>query len=192
MVYFQTKYPNLSNFWRVLQWKIVYFMDIWSILQPFGICCGNSVYFSPFWYVVPRKIWQPWVTLPSTVFRHPSQTDFEADVGTLRGRLPEPPPPSSVCYVHIGEKTQKSVSHNFFRIGNFLPLGIHGKGPTNCGLTFRPGAMPVIHWRRKRRRNILSRSTTCVPGHEIPYPTCKSVIKFHTQIWILLPRYKTS
>jgi hypothetical protein len=21
---------------------------------------GHLVYFSPFWYVVPRKIWQPW------------------------------------------------------------------------------------------------------------------------------------
>jgi hypothetical protein len=31
----------------------VYFTDIWYILWLFGI-------FSPFWYVVPRKIWQPW------------------------------------------------------------------------------------------------------------------------------------
>jgi hypothetical protein len=30
-----------------------YFMVIWYILRPFGI-------FSLFWYVVPRKIWQPW------------------------------------------------------------------------------------------------------------------------------------
>jgi hypothetical protein len=38
-------------------------------LWPFGICilyhlvyvlCGHLVYFPPFWYVVPRKIWQPW------------------------------------------------------------------------------------------------------------------------------------
>jgi hypothetical protein len=30
---------------------LVYFMAIWYILWPFGI-------FFPFWYVVPRKIWQ--------------------------------------------------------------------------------------------------------------------------------------
>jgi hypothetical protein len=53
-IYFQTKNPNLSKFWRALQWKkLVYFMDIWSF-------CGNLVYFYPFWYVVLREIWQPW------------------------------------------------------------------------------------------------------------------------------------
>jgi hypothetical protein len=31
---------------------LVYFMVIWYILWSFGI-------FFPFWYVVPRKIWQP-------------------------------------------------------------------------------------------------------------------------------------
>jgi hypothetical protein len=50
--YFQTKNPNLGKFRRVLQRKIlVYFIPIWSILRPFGI---------GIWYVVPRKIWQPW------------------------------------------------------------------------------------------------------------------------------------
>jgi hypothetical protein len=49
-----TKNPNLGKFWRVLQWKIlVYFMTT------FGLFCGHLVYFSPFWFVVPRKIWQP-------------------------------------------------------------------------------------------------------------------------------------
>jgi hypothetical protein len=43
----------LSNqkfqFGRVLLWKIwVYFMTIWSILWPLGICCGNWAYFSLF------------------------------------------------------------------------------------------------------------------------------------------------
>jgi hypothetical protein len=33
MVDFRTKNPNLGNFWRVLQWKmLVYFMDSWCIL----------------------------------------------------------------------------------------------------------------------------------------------------------------
>jgi hypothetical protein len=68
MVCFHTKNPNLGTFWRVLQWKmLVYFMDTWSILRSivicilltFGIVRGNLVYFPPFWYFVPRKIWQP-------------------------------------------------------------------------------------------------------------------------------------
>jgi hypothetical protein len=32
--------------------RLVYFVVIWSILWSFGI-------FDQFWYVVPRKIWQP-------------------------------------------------------------------------------------------------------------------------------------
>jgi hypothetical protein len=47
---------------------LVYFMLIWYILLPFGTFCGHLVcfiyglfgIFSPFWYVAPRKIWQPW------------------------------------------------------------------------------------------------------------------------------------
>jgi hypothetical protein len=35
--------------------------DVWSILRPFGIPCGHLVYLFPFGYVVPRKIWQPWL-----------------------------------------------------------------------------------------------------------------------------------
>jgi hypothetical protein len=38
---------------------LVYFTDIGNILWAFGIFCGNLVYFSPFWYSGPRKIWQP-------------------------------------------------------------------------------------------------------------------------------------
>jgi hypothetical protein len=30
------------------------------ILLTFCIVRGNLVYFSPFWYLAPRKIWQPW------------------------------------------------------------------------------------------------------------------------------------
>jgi hypothetical protein len=49
----------------ILYGHLVYFMDIWYILRQFGI-------FSPFWYVVPRKIWQPWLvrnlTQKKTVF----------------------------------------------------------------------------------------------------------------------------
>jgi hypothetical protein len=30
------------------------------MLWPFGIFYGHLVYFSPFWHVAPKKIWQPW------------------------------------------------------------------------------------------------------------------------------------
>jgi hypothetical protein len=40
---------------------LVNFTANWYILWTFGIICGILVYiFSPFWCVVPRKIWQPW------------------------------------------------------------------------------------------------------------------------------------
>jgi hypothetical protein len=42
---------------------LVYFTAIGNILLPFGIFCGNWVYFSPSWYFGPRKIWQPWIGL---------------------------------------------------------------------------------------------------------------------------------
>jgi hypothetical protein len=49
MVYFQTKNTNSGKFWRDWQWMLlVYFMDIWSILQPFGIFCGTLVHFARF------------------------------------------------------------------------------------------------------------------------------------------------
>jgi hypothetical protein len=35
-------------------------MAILYNLRRFGIFCNNLEYFYPFWYVVPRKIWQPW------------------------------------------------------------------------------------------------------------------------------------
>jgi hypothetical protein len=61
MVFFQTKNPHLGKFWRVLQWKLlVYFMPIWYILY------GHLPYFMAIWYIVLlwyvllRKIWQPW------------------------------------------------------------------------------------------------------------------------------------
>jgi hypothetical protein len=49
---------------------LVYFTNIWSILRPFGLFYDHLVYFMvvwyiycfPFWYVVLRKIWQPWST----------------------------------------------------------------------------------------------------------------------------------
>jgi hypothetical protein len=68
MADFQTKNPNLGQFWWDLQvameaigvfcGNLVYFMVIWYILWQFGIFYGYLVYFFPFWDVVPRKIWQ--------------------------------------------------------------------------------------------------------------------------------------
>jgi hypothetical protein len=39
---------------------LVYFMAIWSILFPFGMFYGHFGRFFSCWYVVSRKIWQPW------------------------------------------------------------------------------------------------------------------------------------
>jgi hypothetical protein len=84
MVYLHTKNQNLGIFWRALEgkmlvnimaiwyryisskwYKMVYFITIWCIflsvgifLRSFGIFGGHLVLFSPFWYVVPRKIRQ--------------------------------------------------------------------------------------------------------------------------------------
>jgi hypothetical protein len=38
---------------------LVYFTAIGKMLWSFGIFWGHLVYFSPFWHVVPRRIWQP-------------------------------------------------------------------------------------------------------------------------------------
>jgi hypothetical protein len=72
MIYFQTQNSNLGKFCRLFQWKMfVYFWTFGlpychfiffvAILVPFGI-------FFPFWYVVPRKIWQPWASIGWFVF----------------------------------------------------------------------------------------------------------------------------
>jgi hypothetical protein len=58
---------------------LVDFMAIRSILLPFRMFYCHLVYFvvilvyiSPFWYVVPRKIWQPW--FESVFNEHPHCT----------------------------------------------------------------------------------------------------------------------
>jgi hypothetical protein len=35
---------------------LVYFTAIGNILWPFGIFCGNLVYFPPFWYFGPKNL----------------------------------------------------------------------------------------------------------------------------------------
>jgi hypothetical protein len=64
MVYFQTKKSQL-----------IYFMAIWYILRPFGMCYEYLVHFVFIWYIlsgsgvydfygfryhIARKIWHPW------------------------------------------------------------------------------------------------------------------------------------
>jgi hypothetical protein len=52
MVYFQTKSPNLGNFWRTLDWKmLIYFIAIWNILWIFGIFYDHKVQFVILWYI---------------------------------------------------------------------------------------------------------------------------------------------
>jgi hypothetical protein len=51
-----TIYGHLIQFRYV---HLVYFVAIWYIVWTFGIFCGNWVCFSPYWYIVKRKIWQP-------------------------------------------------------------------------------------------------------------------------------------
>jgi hypothetical protein len=46
-------------------------MVIWNILRPFGIFCGNLVCFPSFWFIVSRKIWQPWL-LPACSKKKPA------------------------------------------------------------------------------------------------------------------------
>jgi hypothetical protein len=73
---FKPKNANLGKFRHVLQCKMFVnfiaislfllslglFMAIGYILRSFGI-------FFPFWYVVPRKIWQPWSVYMKHEFR---------------------------------------------------------------------------------------------------------------------------
>jgi hypothetical protein len=44
----------------ILYDHLVYLMAVGNILWLFGIFYGHLVYFSLFWYFVPRKIWQSW------------------------------------------------------------------------------------------------------------------------------------
>jgi hypothetical protein len=75
MVHFQTANPNLGNFWRVLEWKILVFYGHLAILQPFGklniwtfvIFCGNLVYFCP---ILVRRSKKNLATLCSAESKH--------------------------------------------------------------------------------------------------------------------------
>jgi hypothetical protein len=55
--YFQTKNPDLGEFWRVLQWNVlVYYRAVWSILLILHSILGYYgylVYFMAIWYICP-------------------------------------------------------------------------------------------------------------------------------------------
>jgi hypothetical protein len=92
MVNFLTKSHNLGKFWRILQRKmLVHLMVIWSIFKSFGKVWGHFVsfvaicYIFPFWYVAPRKIWQPWrerLTKMGHIFHHLLTEKNGADIST--------------------------------------------------------------------------------------------------------------
>jgi hypothetical protein len=45
----------------IIYCHLVYFMAIWYILWPFGICifCSHFGIFSPFWFLAPKKSGNP-------------------------------------------------------------------------------------------------------------------------------------
>jgi hypothetical protein len=44
----------------ILYGHLVYFTANREILWPFGTFCGHLIFPPPFWYIVQRKLWQPW------------------------------------------------------------------------------------------------------------------------------------
>jgi hypothetical protein len=58
---------------------LVFFTAICSLVRAFGVCYGNLLYFSRFWYFVPRKIWQPCTT--------PARAEPKARLNLLSARI---------------------------------------------------------------------------------------------------------
>jgi hypothetical protein len=59
MVYFQTKIPNWDKFWKVLQWKILVFLEPFClhILRTnvmYNVNYGHLVHFVVIWYIFSR------------------------------------------------------------------------------------------------------------------------------------------
>jgi hypothetical protein len=87
-------------------------MAIWYILRPFGIFHGYLVHSFLFWYVVPRKIWQPCSSVTKTSL-------FSCD--TVKENRPagtdptNPRPPLTLHRVRVPFST-----YSFSRIRRFL------------------------------------------------------------------------
>jgi hypothetical protein len=88
-------------------------------LQPFGISYGHLLYTFPFWYVVPRKIWQPW-------WREKSLSSFFSDEikysVTFRPESVETFLRRKLCFITKAwkKKKEKNVECHCFKI-NFSP-----------------------------------------------------------------------
>jgi hypothetical protein len=67
VIYFQTKNTNLGKFSRFLCWMmLVYFTANWSILLPYGIFCGQMVYFVAKLYTYFVAKW--YISWPNGIF----------------------------------------------------------------------------------------------------------------------------
>jgi hypothetical protein len=84
MVSFRTKNQNFGGSCNGICWYILwpfvqlsghlaYFMAMWHMFPRFGT-------FYPFWYVVPRKNWQPCIELLDRAVSHPDQIVFVMDL----------------------------------------------------------------------------------------------------------------
>jgi hypothetical protein len=61
----------------ILNGHLEHITDIWYIVWPFWQFCGNLVYFSPFWSIESRKIWQPCSETSSEAdFRQPREENL--------------------------------------------------------------------------------------------------------------------
>jgi ABC-type Fe3+ transport system permease subunit len=62
-----------------------YFMAIWYILWPFGNFVIIWYIVSPFWYIVTRKIWQPWSRGGGTLAGAYTQSRFDKSLEKTLG-----------------------------------------------------------------------------------------------------------
>jgi hypothetical protein len=66
---------------------LVHFTVFCYNVLTFGTVRGNLVYFPPFWYFVPRKIWQPWLELRLVTHRPTAQVWKPSDRKNLSPAL---------------------------------------------------------------------------------------------------------
>jgi hypothetical protein len=85
-------------------------MAIWYILWPLGI-------FPPIWYLVPRKIWQPWSLPPPSFFLYISAQKLKKRSKILHALLQQSFPELSLlhrcCHFKLNCAKQKQT---FFRV----------------------------------------------------------------------------
>jgi hypothetical protein len=71
-------------------------VEVWEFLRSFGTICGILVCFPPFWYVVQRKIWQPWLVQHDDYNADGRTELFDAEIAAYwqsQGRLKIQPCP---------------------------------------------------------------------------------------------------